>query len=171
VKPTTAQRMDMWARMSLPVASLVLLSFLVAIPVGLPGFSNIRPELAVIGAFYWAIFRDDLVPVLALFLVGLFQDALTGAPIGLTSLMLLAAYGLAQSQRKAFLGRPFYILWTGFIMTMVPLGLAAWIVSCGLERALHPLQPVLGQVALTAALFPVVVVPLIAAQRGLLREV
>ncbi|MCR9255879.1 MAG: rod shape-determining protein MreD [Alphaproteobacteria bacterium] len=171
MKHTAAQRMDMWARLSLPVASLVILCFLVAVPVGLPGFSNIRPEFALIGVFYWSVFRDDLLPVLALFLIGLFQDALTGAPMGMTSLLLLAAHGFAQTQRKALVGRPFFILWTGFALMMAPLGLAAWLLSSVLEQAVQPLEPVLGQVALTVALFPVVVIPLIAAQRTLLKEV
>lgn len=171
MKPGLTHRMDTWARLSLPVVSLMLLAFIVAIPVGLPGFPNIRPELVLIGTFYWAVFRDDLVPLTALFLIGLFQDSLTGAPLGLTSLMLLVAYGFAQSQKKAFFGRPFFIVWIGFGLLLAPLSLIGWVVASSFQQAVQPLSLVLGQVALTFTLFPIVVLPMIAAQRALLKEV
>jgi len=91
--------------------------------------------------------------------------------MGRTWLAVLAGSGLAQSQRKALLGRPFFMIWTGFALLVAPLCFSLWVAASLLGQALQPVGPVLGQLALTIAVFPIIAVPLIAAQRSLLKDV
>jgi rod shape-determining protein MreD len=60
---------------------LVLLSL---VPLRIADLSPIVPALALIGVFFWSVHRPDLMPIWAVFLIGLVQDILTGSVIGPT---------------------------------------------------------------------------------------
>ena len=106
--------------------------------------------------FYWAVFRPDLQPASGVFLVGVLQDTLGATPIGVTALTLLIVHGLALSQRRAFLGKPFTLAWLGFFIVFAIAQAFIWIVWSGVEFSLLSLMPQLFQLLLSAALFPVV---------------
>ena len=72
-----------------------------------------QPLMAV---YHWAIFRPRLLPAYAVFLAGLLQDILSGAPLGVNALVFLVAYGVVLSQKKFFTGKSFLILWLGFAL-------------------------------------------------------
>jgi rod shape-determining protein MreD len=107
-------RMDTWVRHLVPVGVTLLLLLLTAIPTRMPGFSGIMPLLPMMGVYYWAIFRPDLLPAWVAFLIGLLADILAGTPLGVYALVLLLVQGIAAAQRKFFLGKSFAVTWWAF---------------------------------------------------------
>src|SRR3546814_13804524 len=86
---SASQRVYLWLRQATPVALTLLLAVLSAVPIGVPGYSAEVPGYTAMAAFYWAVFRPDLQPPFALFLVGILQDILVATPLGMTALSLL----------------------------------------------------------------------------------
>lgn len=156
MRMTATQRVDVWLRHSTPIAFAVLLAILSTVPVGVPGYAAVVPAYTAMSAFYWAVFRPDLQPPFALFLVGVLQDVLVATPLGMTALTLMVVHGLAVSQRRAFLAKPFVLAWFGFVLIHALAAFVVWLLASIL--ALRPVgpEPAVFQYLVTVTLFPVV---------------
>jgi rod shape-determining protein MreD len=84
------QRLDLWARNSTPFGIAVLLVILNVVPTSIPDYATISPTLALIAVYHWAIYRPNLLPLTAVFALGLLQDILSGAPLGVYALVFLS---------------------------------------------------------------------------------
>ena len=93
-------KLDNFARSLAPGLITLLLILLSVMPTKIPGWSHIAPALVLMSVYYWAIYRPDLLPLPAVFALGLIQDVLAGTPIGINAFTLLVAYGLVVSQRR-----------------------------------------------------------------------
>ena len=89
-----------------PVAITVLLVIVSALPWRLPAFAEVTPAFVVMAIFYWTIYRPDRLPYAATFCVGLLQDLLTGTPLGMTALILLAVQGVVGKRAGRTRRRP-----------------------------------------------------------------
>lgn len=156
MRMSATQRVDLWFRQATPIALTVLLAVLSAVPIGVPGYSAVVPGYTAMAAFYWAVFRPDLQPPFSLFLVGVLQDILAATPLGMTALSLMIVHGLAVSQRRAFLGKPFVLAWFGFVLIHALAAFVVWLLVSVL--ALQPVgpEPAVFQYLVTVTLFPVV---------------
>jgi rod shape-determining protein MreD len=151
-----AQRLDSWARNFSPAITAILFAILEVVPTGIPGFENVTPAFAMMAVFYWSLYRPDLVPVTAVFAVGLLLDILSGGPIGINALIMLGVYGVVLTQRPAFLGKPFFVAWLGFVVIAGVAVFLHWLLSCLLALQLLPIGKAIGQFVLTAVVFPLV---------------
>jgi rod shape-determining protein MreD len=75
---------------------------------------EVAPILPLVSIYHWAIYRPNLLPVFAVFILGLLQDILVGTPVGLYALVFLTVYGIVTSQRRFFAGKSFIFYWLGF---------------------------------------------------------
>ena len=67
------------------------------VPLRLPDVSPVVPALALVAVYYWAVHRPSLMPAWVVFLIGLFQDLLSGGPVGVGILSLLLVFALVES--------------------------------------------------------------------------
>ena len=88
--------------------------------------------------------------------VGVLQDILVATPLGMTVLTLMVVHGLAVTQRRAFLGKPFVLAWFGFVLIYALAAFLVWLLASIL--ALRPVgpEPAVFQYLLTVTLFPAV---------------
>jgi rod shape-determining protein MreD len=156
MRPTATQRLDQWIRQSTPMALTAILAVLSVITVGIPGYAAVVPGYTAMATFYWAVFRPDLQPASALFLIGVLQDILTGTPLGLTAVSLLLLHALALSQRRALVTKPFLLTWLGFVVIQLPISIFAWLLMSAQQFRLIGPEPVLFQYLVTVLGFPVV---------------
>lgn len=155
MKSTVLQQIDHWARHALPLALALLLSLLSVVPMPVPGYRALAPDLVLMAVFYWVVHRPDLMSLPAVFGLGLFVDLVGGAPVGVSSFILLLVHATIMSQHRIFRGKPFPIVWLGFAVVagpakltqalMVPIVVGAWP---------DPLSLLVGM-TLTIALYPV----------------
>ena len=108
------QKLDYLARAVTPFCLSLLLVILSIIPTQIPSYMEIAPVLALVSIYHWAIYRPNLLPTISVFLLGLLQDLLIGAPVGLYTLVFLTVYGIVASQRRFFEKKSFIIYWFGF---------------------------------------------------------
>ena len=85
-------RLDLIARNVLPVFVTLLLVMVAMVPLRVPLLTPVIPSLPLIAVYYWSVYKPNLMPVWAIFLIGLFHDLLAASPagVGILSLLLVA---------------------------------------------------------------------------------
>jgi len=162
------QRLENGLRAAVPLLLTLLLALLSAVPLGVPGLGPVMPFLPAIAVFYWALYRPDLMPLTATFVVGLVHDGLSGAPFGLAALILVALQGVAGSQRKFFHAKGLGVTWLGFALVAAGASALGWVAASAYYFAVLDTTPVLVQFALTVAAYPFVAWPFGVLHRELL---
>lgn len=147
---------------ALPGVLTVLLVFVGSVPIGVPFVGPMLPAFGLVAVYIFSLQRPDLMPHWLAFLVGLLQDLLSGGPLGLNALVLLAVQGFCSTQRRFLVGRPFALLWAAFVLVAVAAATAGWLIACIYFVALVAPAASLMQIAITSALFPFVAGPLLA---------
>src|SRR6266702_66775 len=107
-------RVDGTAARLLPIATTLSAVVISLQPIHVPGYMALTPAFTLMAVYHWTIYRPDLLPPLALFLIGAAQDLLAGAPLGMTALLLLLARAIVLGQRGHFVNRRFPFVWCGF---------------------------------------------------------
>ena len=157
MRPTFWQRLDAFARNLTPVALTLLLVILNVVPTHVPGIARGVPLLPLIAVFHWSIHRPHLMPALAVFLIGLFQDGLSGAPFGLHALIFLAVQGVVLFQHKFFMGKSFFVHWLGFGLVGAGAAMLSWLLLSAFYVTLFAADAIAFQYVLTVATFPLLV--------------
>lgn len=170
MNPTIWYRLDEAVRYAAPAAVLLFIVMLSVIPLGAASYGPVAPMLALPALFHWAVHRPGMLPSSVVFATGLLQDVLTAAPIGLNAFLFLAFFTIVAGQRRHLLGRPFIVLWCGFLVVLIPTVLIEWLGYSVLFGNVMPIGPVAFRVLITAAIFPVLAWLLIQVQRGLLPQ-
>jgi rod shape-determining protein MreD len=164
------QRLDRLARQMTPVALSFLVVVLTAMPLSVPNYGPIAPNLGIAATFYWVVYRPDVYPPWASFAIGLWEDILSGAPVGLNALLLVLVHWAIISQRRFFQGKSFFVIWWAFAMTAGTVAMVAWVLTMLLNGvAVSPL-PAVFQFGLTAAIYPFVTWMFARAQHAVLRS-
>jgi rod shape-determining protein MreD len=164
-----AHQLDRAARRLFPFALTILLVTLSVLPLPVPGYALVVPSFGLMSVYYWAIHRPDLMPAPAVFVIGLLEEILTGTPSGLDALTLLIVYGIMRNQRRPFLGKPFTVMWFGFLIVAPAATFGRWFFASVLAGQIVPLQAPLIQLMLTLAIYPWLAWLLAGTQRAFLR--
>lgn len=140
----------------LPVSTalLAVLVDLMPLPDAAPGSPAPNATLCVVA--FWTLVRPELLTPLATFAVGLVLDAAGGLPLGLTPLALLLARAGLLAGRRFLAAQPFAVLWGCFALAALAVELARWLVASLWWRHLFALEPLLFQIGLTVATYPLV---------------
>lgn len=169
MKRSAWQGLDTAARTLTPTLLIVAMVFLGQLPYSLSGQASVTPYFVLMGVFYWGLHRPDLLPAVAVFAVGLLQDALEGEPFGVNAFVLIAVYWLVVSQQRHFRGRPFLVVWSGFAAAALMADVLRWLlVSLVLGTVLAP-WPIMLEFVLSVTFYPVLTVAFALAHRTLPR--
>jgi rod shape-determining protein MreD len=141
-------------RLLLPGLVTFIAVLLTVLPLGIPFAAVVTPFLSLMAVYYWSIYRPDLLPPAAVFVLGVLQDILTGGPVGLLALVLLLVQALAVSQRRILLGQAFSVEWAGLLLVVAGAGAVSWTLASVYYLALVPPVPFVVQALITVALYP-----------------
>ncbi|WP_245913465.1 rod shape-determining protein MreD [Caenispirillum bisanense] len=158
------------ARHLVPFVLTLMLILLAATPTHLPGMVRVGPMLSLIGVYYWAVYRPDLMGYGSAFSLGLFEDILTGAPLGSGALMLLITTSIVVSQYKFFNGKSFAVTWWAFALVGLIAAGTKWLAVSLIYGLSADLQTVAVEYLLTLALYPVLGWLLARAQLYLIKD-
>lgn len=152
---TVWQRLDQGLRNLVPFALTLAMVLLSAVPWRVSGAGAITPWLALMAVHYWSIYRPDRLPYIAVFAVGLLQDAVSGTPLGLSAMVLVLIRALVFTQRRLFRGKPFVVVWAVFAAVAMLAAVGTWLLmQLYVWQPLSP-WPVLFQWGATVAAYPV----------------
>jgi rod shape-determining protein MreD len=139
-------------------------------PAPIPGYAAVAPAFTLMAVYHWTIYQPKLLPPLSLFLIGVTQDLLTGAPPGVSALVMLLARAVVLRLRRQFINRPFPFVWTGFAILSGGAMLFHWVLHCLLDRALIDFRGTIFRTVLTISLFPAASFLLGRTQRSLMNS-
>ena len=165
------RRLETSLRGTLPLIVTLVLIVLCAVPYGIPGLSKVMPLLPLVSVYFWAVHRPGLTPVVGNFALGLLQDVLVGTPIGLSAAMFVGVHAAVHYQRRFFHGKTFLVLWCFFALLMAVVLFLSYTAVALYNVALAPISPVLLQLCLTVALYPLLTRIFQWASRALMRTV
>jgi len=156
VKASAWQRLDEAARAISPFAITVLLAMFSVMPARAPEIAPVMPALVLIAVYFWSVFRPDLMPFWAIFLIGVFQDLLTGVPLGVGIVSLLLVHGYVGTQRRFFASATLPMLWVVFLLVAAVAIALNWLLSCLVTGVLIDPSPAFLQYLTTVAAYPCV---------------
>ena len=154
MSPVASTTLDGWLRRTVPVLTTLVATLLNLVVIPGAGNGVIAPSLTLACVVCWSAWRPELLPYIAVFAIGVFEDLLRGTPIGLSALVLLFAAGFVRSQAKALHGRPFGILWAFFGVVAMVAGALQWVVLLLLMGGAVAPWPAIFQFVVTIAVFP-----------------
>jgi rod shape-determining protein MreD len=152
----------------LPVTTTAFAALLMLEPVPLPGYAVLTPAFTLMAVYHWTLYRPDLLSPVALFVIGLGDDLLSGDIVGVTPLLLLLSRAAVLRSRRWFIERGFAFVWAGFAVLAAGATLGLWMIQCLLAWRFIDAGGSIFRAALSAALFPVVSLLLGRAQRALM---
>jgi rod shape-determining protein MreD len=158
-------QLDRSLKQALPVVLTALVVLLSVIPLPIPEYAMLAPNVVLICVFYWIVHRPDLFPAWGAFLIGLLDDSLSGAPLGLNALVLLLVHYAIVAQHKFFRGKAFWLIWIAFAVLAAGAALVTAIVAYAVARLSVPIGLFATQLALTVAVYPAVAAVLGRVQR------
>jgi rod shape-determining protein MreD len=138
------------------------------LPLHIPDYAAVAPLLALAGVYYWTIYRPELLPPVAVFVAGVVFDLLSGAPLGVTPLLLLLARAVVMSQRRFFVNRLFPFVWCGFTLVAAAAIAFLWALGGLIEGTMLDMRAAILQWVLTVASFPAASYLLMRVQRNFL---
>ena len=145
------RRMDSAARAAFPAFFIVVLLVLAAAPVGAPG---LVAAASLPGVFFWTVFRPAAMPAPAVFGLGLLQDLLSFAPLGVGVLSLLLVHALALRWRDWLVKRSFLAVWLVFCIFAGGVAALGWVLQAALGWQVPPTPPGLHQAGLAVGIYP-----------------
>lgn len=162
-------RLDLLARNLLPFIATLLLILIGMVPLGVPDLSPVVPSLALVAVYYWIVYRPSLMPVWAVFLVGLFHDLLAGGPVGVGILSLLLAYGMVGGVRRYMVNASFLVIWFVFAVVAAAALFCNWALTSLVEARLIEPEPAVFRYLTTMAVYPCLAWVFAQVQRSLFR--
>ena len=152
----------------LPVATTAAAGVMSIQPVPVPGYAALAPAFTLMAVYHWTIYRPDLLPSSALFLIGVAHDLLAGGPPGVTALLLLLARAAVLRYRRWFPDRDFPFVWVGFTLLTAAALAGLWLLNSLLAVRPIGFRSVVFRAALTISLFPIASFLLGRTQRALM---
>lgn len=144
----------------LPVLSALLLVLLVNLPVSLTGDLFPAPLLALTAVYFWALVRPDLMPPVAVLVVGVLEDLLSGGAPGVWATGFMAAYALVDRQRDNLAGLAGGAAVLGFAAAMGLAAAATFLLTWVMYLRAPPLAPLLLASVITVLFYPPIAVVL-----------
>ncbi len=162
-------RIDILARGLFPLLITLLLVMAGFVPLQMPNIAPVIPSLALIAVYYWAVHRPDLMSIWAIFVVGLFQDLLSGGYVGVGILALLMVHVIVDTQRRYFVRTTFQGLWLLFAGVAAGAIYFMWLLNSILQGSILEVRPALFQYLTTVAVYPCLAWVFAQAQKTILK--
>ncbi len=154
MRQSVVHRLDVVARNISPFFVTLLLVLIALLPLRLSALAPIMPAVALVGVFFWSVHRPDLMPIWAVFLIGLVQDLLSGGIWGPGIVGLLVAHALVVWQHRFFLSASFVLIWCVFMLVAAAALAVTWLCTCLAMMTYIDPDPVFFQFLMTVAIYP-----------------
>jgi len=145
---------DAVARNLIPLLFAIGFVVLGTLPYQIPLLGPVFPAMTLVVVYFWSIYRPELLPPAAVFLLGFFQDVLSGAPLGLSSFVLLLVHWVVVHQRRVFIGKAFWISWAGFGLVAIGAAFVSWSIASIFHGTFVAPGAIFTQLLLTIAIYP-----------------
>lgn len=165
------QRMDVFSRQLTPLFLTLFLILISSVPYEVPGLVRVMPLFSLIAIFHWGVYRAELLPPYAVFFIGLFQDALSGVPMGVFTLIYVLVYNVVTAQQRFFARKSFYVVWLGFGLVSAGATVVIWGLLSLIQASVIDPRAVASQYVIGLGFYPIVAYIFLRWQRMFLQQV
>lgn len=113
----------------IPYTVLALFILISGLPVDPLSFGVLEIGLFLIPVFHIGLYTENDFAAVGLIALGLLNDVLSGAPLGYWAVLFCLLYVLAFGQRQVLQNTKWASYWTSFIVLMLPVFLAGYIIA------------------------------------------
>lgn len=114
------------------------------------------PWVILVPAYLWGALQPSVQASAASFALGLFQDLVSGGPLGPFALACLIAYSAAALQRDALAGQSRMAVWIGFAIATLSAAIGCWLVAWAGLGFRPGLSALFWQAVVTIAIAPLI---------------
>ena len=162
---TLARRLDIASRYALPGGHHSAADAACRGAVCIAGRAAILPAVTFACVFFWSLLRPGAMPPPVVFVVGLLFDLLGYLPLGVGALTLLIVHGLVVHWRQILMRQGFVAAWLTFAGFAAGAAVLGWVATALLMFRLLPVDPVLFETVLAAALYPALAILFVCVDR------
>jgi rod shape-determining protein MreD len=137
-----------------PMIATLVLVVLYLVPKHAATFSNVMPMLHMTSVFYWGIINIRHMPYWFVFIIGMLVDAVTGLPLGISSMVYVFFVLFMRMQRKYVHKEGFLIHWAFFSALLMVIFGIKWLFITSLGTTAHALLPLFIQWLITVCCYP-----------------
>ena len=80
---------------------------------------GLAPSFVVMVIYFWLVLQPVLISYLAIAIIGLFYDIISGNIIGFESMLLIFIKYIIQNGRLFIIKKTFYVSWLGFTLIVI----------------------------------------------------
>jgi len=153
---TRAENLSRLAKAAAPTLLGAFGVLLIASPVRLGEGVLPTPLLPLVVVYFWSIYSPSHLPAPGVFLIGLFQDLVTGGPLGMWPAIYLLVQYLVISQRGYFPGRDQQVVWLGFAVVAFIASVLLCLIMSMMRGLLMTPGFLAWQMAATVAIYPLI---------------
>ncbi len=151
-----------WLLLSLrnaaPIVTVLFAGLIAALPWPVLSGSNAMtgavPDLAFMAIYFWRMMRADLMRPSAVFLVGFLLDALSGAPLGMSSFAYLIAILIVGRMSQLIVPLSGLFWFGGFVIAAATVTTLSWVIASLWSLAFVPILPMIVSLIWTILLYP-----------------
>lgn len=152
--PVSLPRIETRLREALPLLFALATVLVDLAPRPAAAGGDVAPYLTLGVVYFWTVYRPDLMSNPAVFAIGLVYDLLSGMPLGVTALALLAGRAILLARQRFFHAKSFGVIWALFLLWAPVVEVLRYgIAAASVGRLVDP-TPLVVQCALTVALYP-----------------
>ncbi|MBQ3817620.1 MAG: rod shape-determining protein MreD [Acetobacter sp.] len=152
--PSFWQQLDKIARHMLPTLFALLTIIFLSSPLPIPGSTELLSATIINTVFFWSLWRPSGMPVLNVFLIGIFMDLTGSAPLGINTLTLLLMYGVVDYYRFYLIRFRFVIIWCIISLIGLSIAIMQWLLTCLLRFYIFNPIPILFEASLCTGIYP-----------------
>ncbi len=145
-------------RNAAPLVTVLFAGLVATLPwpfvVGSSTLTGTAPDLAFMAVYFWRMVRPDLLRPSAVFLVGFLLDALSGAPLGMSSLAYLIAILMVGRLAQVIVPLSGLFWFGGFVLAAATVTVLSWVVVSLWSLSFVPLLPLAVSLIWTVLLYP-----------------
>ena len=138
--PSFWQQLDKIARHMLPTLFALLTIIFLSSPLPIPGSTELLFAIIINTVFFWSLWCPSSMPVLSVFLIGIFMDLTGSSPLGISTLTLLLVYGITDYYRLCLTRLHFFVVWCVFSLIGSCIAILQWLLVCLFD--FHILNPI-----------------------------
>ncbi|MCB1882440.1 MAG: hypothetical protein KDG89_00350 [Geminicoccaceae bacterium] len=143
-------------RRFLPLATAVVAVLVDLMPLPSAAPLAVAPLTTLCVLFFWSVYQPKLLGPPSIFGVCLFLDAAAGLPLGLTALAALLARALLGGRHVLLQAYGFPVLWGCFMLAAAAVLSLRWALACLSWWHLFAFEPILVEILLTVAAYPLI---------------
>jgi rod shape-determining protein MreD len=119
------------------------------LPISFSGGFLPPPLLALMPIYFWGVVRPDVMPLVAVFTLGLAQDLLGGTPLGLWAVCFIIVRAFVDRERESFTALSGWGAIVGFAIVAFVAMFVSYFVAALYYWQLPPVQPMAAAFAIT----------------------